>query len=77
MVRTQVYLTEEERDGLDAIARSTGKKQSELIRDAVDRLLDWTRGDHRATILKDAAGLWQNRDDLPDLATARRSWDRG
>ena len=38
MVRTQIYLTEEERDGLDAIAKSTDKKQSEIIREAVDQL---------------------------------------
>ena len=77
MVRTQIYLTEQERDGLDAIAKSTGKKQSELIREAVDRFLDLRKGDRRAAILNDAAGMWKERGDLPDFATARRSWDRG
>ena len=77
MVRTQVYLTEGEREGLDVVARSTGRKQSELIREAVDRLLDLARGDHRAAILKEAAGLWRNRSDLPDFAATRRSLDRG
>ena len=32
MVRTQIYLTEEERRGLKALGDSTGKKQAELIR---------------------------------------------
>jgi hypothetical protein len=77
MVRTQVYLTEDERDGLNAVARSTGKKQSELIRDAVDRFLDTAQGRRREAILKEAAGLWRTRRDLPDFAAARRSWDRG
>ena len=77
MVRTQIYLTEDEREGLDAMAISTGKKQSELIRDAVDRFLDLAHGDRRAAILKEAAGLWRTRRDLPDFAAARRSWDRG
>jgi len=77
MVRTQIYLTEDERDGLEAVASSTGKKQSELIRDAVDRFLDLAQGDRRAAILKEAAGLWRSRRDLPDFAAARRSWDRG
>ena len=77
MVRTQIYLTEDERDGLDAVGKATGKRQSELIRDAVDRFLDLAQGNRRAAILKEAAGLWRNRSDLPDFAAARRSWDRG
>jgi len=77
MRRTQIYLTEEERDGLDTIAKSTGKKQSELIREAVDRFLDLAQGRRRAAILNEAAGMWKNRRDLPDFAGARRSWDRG
>jgi predicted transcriptional regulator len=77
MVRTQIYLTEEERDGLDAIAKSTRKKQSELIREAVDRFLDLRKGNRRAAILNDAAGMWKNRSDLRDFALARRSWNRG
>ena len=39
MVRTQVYLTEEQDRGLKGLAESSGRKQSELIREAVDRLL--------------------------------------
>lgn len=77
MVRTQIYLTEEERDGLDAVASSTGKKQSALIREAVDRFLDLRKGIRRAAILNDIAGMWRNRRDLPDFDAARRSWDRG
>ena len=77
MVRTQIYLTEEERAGLDAVAKSTDKKQSEIIREAVDRFLDLTRGNGRRAILDAAAGLWKNRRDLPDFEAARRSWDRG
>lgn len=37
MVRIQMYLTEEERDGLEAVAKSANRKQSEIIREAVDR----------------------------------------
>ncbi len=77
MVRTQIYLTEPERVGLDAAAKATGKKQSQLIREAVDRFLDLAQGPRRATVLQEAAGLWKNRTDLPDFAAARRSWDRG
>lgn len=77
MVRTQIYLTEQEREGLDAVARSTGMKQSELIREAVDRFLDVTMGKRHAAILDEAAGMWKDRGGLPDFAASRRSWDRG
>jgi hypothetical protein len=77
MVRTQIYLTEEERDGLEAVAKSTNRKQSEIIREAVDRFLDLTKGNRRKAILDEAAGMWRNRRDLPDFAATRRSWDRG
>ena len=77
MVRTQVYLTEEERAGLEAVAKSTNKKQSEILREAVDRFLDLAKGDHRKAILNEAAGMWKRRSDLPDFAATRRSWDRG
>jgi len=77
MIRTQIYLTEHERQGLDTVAKLTGKKQSEIIREAVDQFLDLTHGNRRTTILKDVAGMWKNRKDLPDLSATRRSWDRG
>ena len=77
MVRTQIYLTEEERDGLEAVARSTNEKQSEIIREAVDRFLDLAKGNRRKAILDEAAGMWKNPRDLPDFEMARRSWDSG
>ncbi len=76
MVRTQIYLTEKERLGLKRVSEVTGKKQSELIREAVDRLLDSVEGRRRDAVLQEAAGLWRDRSDLPDFSAARRSWDR-
>jgi len=76
MVRTQIYLTERQRDELSAIAKTVGKKQSELIREAVDRLIDEASCDRRETVLKEAAGLWKDRTDLPDFKSTRNEWDR-
>ena len=76
MVRTQVYLTEEERIGLENVSKATGKKQSELIREAVDRFLEQAEGGLRDAVLRETAGLWRDRKDLPDFAAARRSWNR-
>ena len=76
MVRTQIYLTERQRHELAAIARTAGKKQSELIREAVDRLIDRLGHSRREAALREAAGIWQDRTDLPDFKAARAEWDR-
>jgi predicted transcriptional regulator len=77
MVRTQIYLTEAERDALNALAEATGKKQSELIREALDRFIDLAHGSSREAILESAAGMWSDRNDLPDFEAERRTWDKG
>ena len=77
MIRTQIYLTERQRDELAAIARTAGKKQSELIREAVDHLIAQSGDTRRKTALREAAGMWKDRTDLPDFASLRTDWDRG
>jgi hypothetical protein len=76
MVRTQIYLTEEEKLALGTISQQAGKKQSELIREAVDELIAKYSENRRQEILEKAAGIWKNRDDLPDFAGLRKEWDR-
>jgi hypothetical protein len=77
MVRTQVYLTKQERDALAALARATGKKQSELIREAVDILVERSGRKRRSAVMRAAAGMWKDRDDLPDFRALRANWNRG
>jgi CHASE3 domain sensor protein len=76
MVRTQIYLTEDERQALKSMAANTGKKQSELIREAIDQMIDSYQVDNRAHMREQAKGMWENRADLPDFAAIRREWDR-
>ena len=76
MVRTQIYLTERERERLAVIARISGKRQSDLIREAVDRLIEQSDSRTRETVLREAAGIWKQRTDLPDFKAVRSQWDR-
>jgi len=76
MVRTQIYLTEQEREALSTISEQTGRTQSDLIREAVDRLLAGFKGRDRLSLLRKARGLWKNREDLPDFRALRKEWDR-
>jgi Arc/MetJ-type ribon-helix-helix transcriptional regulator len=61
---------------LAAIAKTVGKKQSELIREAVDRLIDEEGRNRREAVLREAAGMWKDREDLPDFTAMRTEWDR-
>ena len=76
MIRTQIYLTEHQRNALATLAKSFGKKQSELIREAIDRLIDQAGKGHRKQVLSEAAGIWKDRTDLPDFISIRSEWDR-
>ena len=76
MVRTQIYLTEHQRDELAAIAKSVGKKQSEIIREAIDQLIYQAGSSRRDLALRQAAGIWKDRKDLPDFKKIRAEWDR-
>lgn len=76
MIRTQIYLTDAQREKLTAIAKKMELNQSELIRRAIDRLIDQTSDIQRKSILMEAAGIWKNRADLPDFRAVRSEWDR-
>jgi len=76
MIRTQIYLTEEEKAQLEIIALTRGVKQSELIREAVDELIEKYTPSQRLTLIKQARGLWKNRQDLVALRDLRSGWSR-
>ena len=76
MVRTQIYLTEEEQEALRSLARTTGRSQSELIREAIDSMLE-RRGElDRGALMRQARGMWSGRTNLPELEELRGELDR-
>lgn len=72
----QIYLTDAEQKALRALARRTGLTQSELIRRAVDAFLSAEQELDRTATLRQARGMWRDRDDLPDFSALRREFDR-
>ena len=76
MVRTQIYLTEKERTALAGLARKSGRRQSELIREAIDAFVARQDRTHLQEIVRRTAGIWKDRDDLPDFRQLRAEWDR-
>ncbi len=75
MIRKQIYLTKEEQDGIDVIAKTSGMKQSEVIREAIDEYLVKVKPEDKLTKLRKAKGIWKERDDI-DFAEIRESFDR-
>jgi predicted DNA-binding protein len=68
--RTQIYLTDDQRRGLDARGRRTGASMAGMIREAVDAYLADDRPDAQAA-LDETFGA------LPDLQLpSRDEWDR-
>jgi Arc/MetJ-type ribon-helix-helix transcriptional regulator len=64
MVRTQIYLTEEQKRGLEQMAAATGKRQSDLIRTALDEYLAQQRPKHWFDALEPLFGMWSDRPEM-------------
>lgn len=76
MIRTQIYITKSEQQALRVLSQRTGRPESELLREAVDRFVAQTGQADRLSLLEQARGMWQDRTDLPDLFALRREFDR-
>lgn len=77
MIRTQIYLTKQERKYLNLLSQKIGKSQSALIREAIDQFIKAhlkARDDHQAA-MEAAKGLWADRKDLSNLTKIRKELD--
>jgi hypothetical protein len=76
MLQMQIYLTESQCKELFAIAQAEGKKQSQLISEAIDQLIDKAGFARREAVLRQAVGIWKGRKELPNFKKIRREYDR-
>ena len=76
MVRTRIYLTEGQQRSLRQLAGRTGRKQSELIREAIDRYVAGASTIDYGALVRQGAGLWRDRANLPDFGAVRGEFDR-
>ena len=76
MDTTAITLTEQEQVSLRDIAQQTGKTPDELLHEAVAQFLAQFQQMRRRALLQQARGMWQDRPDLPSVATLRREFDR-
>jgi hypothetical protein len=45
--------------------------------EAIDALIRQDDKSHKETVLRESAGMWKNRTDLPDFESVHSEWDRG
>jgi predicted DNA-binding protein len=76
MIRSQIYLTEDERNSLKLISKETGRTQSDLIREAVDSLISRIKNKDNNEKRKEAFGMWKDKDDYPNIKEVRKEFDR-
>ena len=77
MVRTQIYLTDEQKLQLERLAAASGRKQSEMIREAIDGYLAQREPTDWQAAFEAVRGMWAERDDLDDFVRdLRAEWER-
>ncbi len=75
MIRTQVYITTQEKKLLAQITQHTGETQSELIRKAIDLLCQLQSKKNRTQLLRSAKGVWKDRE-RTSFTSMRQEMDR-
>ncbi len=75
MAVAQLTLTEAEIRAIEALSESQGKTQEEILHEAVEHFLA-RHETGRLAALRQARGIWQEREDLPDPAKLRNEWNR-
>ena len=76
MVTVRTTLTDQENMALAEIAKKTGKTQGELVREALREFINHFDNPDRLSLLRQARGMWKDRDDLPSLEELRGEFDR-
>lgn len=81
MTTAQINLTDSQANALRKLSEQSGKTEDELLQEAVNKLVaevgeaeakrqEWIEA------LRQAEGIWKDRDDLPDLRKLREEADR-
>ena len=76
MTTAQVTLSESESQAIQALSQSRGKTQEELLHEAIEQFLMQNQVGNRLATLRQARGIWRERQDLPDFTELRSEWDR-
>ena len=79
MIRTQIYISEKQHQSLKLLATISGKKQSALIREALDLLLQKNNSNQQSwkNAINETRGMWENDEGAQQhLLNIRAEFDR-
>jgi len=74
-LKREIRLTRDQERSLKAAALATGKTETELIGEALERYLEQVDTRKKYDALMAGAGMWKDRTDLPDVRKMREEWD--
>ncbi len=75
MIRTQIYLTKKEKKAIERLSDERGTTQSNIIREAIDEYVAEKKPSQKKKSLKDFAGIWKDKKDIPDVDKLRDEWE--
>lgn len=75
MIRTQIYITEEEQKALEKLSKERNTTKSNIIREAIDQYVADMTLEEKKKNLDAAFGMWKDRVDTPDVNELRKDWD--
>jgi hypothetical protein len=76
MTAVTLMLDQEESNALGDLSRRTGRTPEEILGEVVHRFLTPSTRTDWQSALRQATGIWKDRNDLPPLTELRREWDR-
>lgn len=76
MKRTQIYLTEEEKEAIEKLSDERGTTQSNIIREAIDEYIVKKKRETKKKSIMDFAGIWKDKKDIPDIDELRDEWEQ-
>ncbi len=70
---TQITLSETKSQIIASLSASRGVMQEEILHEAIEQFLAQHQSQSRLAALRQARGIWRDREDVPDVAALRNS----
>ena len=78
MIRTQIYLTKEEKEAIEKLSDDRKTTQSNIIREAIDEYVAKKKSessDKKKSIMA-FSGIWKDKENIPDTDEMRKGWGK-